>query len=501
MAAPTVRSVTVEDNVAEGAGLTLTVNIPVDTEEDDVCYLFIMSNSVSDKVFSESSTTWTKLKDVYISGSTNDVNLGLFRKVMGAVPDASVTVTTTGSQGLLAFLVVVEGADPEVPEDVAIIEASGAGASDPDCSSITPQTNETLIIAFAAATDLDPITNAPAGYSGLVDAQAFTDMNLMISFKELAVAAAEDPAPYADITSSAVQSWYALTVAVRPAPVVAPNVPGFSLLGVMRGAPLITPPAPSFLLLDEFRYGDLSHLGFIDLYTLYESNMIAPGDDQLDPPDAAFLNDLFAELADELGADRPICLDYEAWDIVTNPSSPTGISTTVVGYYETLITACKNHFNDVGLYGEIPERHTLYLIPPAGDPQIAIRRNNWFSRAAMMQPMWDLVDTLYPSFYYINPVHNNLTKFETWMDDNKAMCDQFAPGKPAYPFLWPKIHPSMDPDMPFVSGPYWRASLEKQRSVGFQGFTGWAHSADPPPDTLNPVPAFWNEMIAFAATV
>lgn len=273
----------------------------------------------------------------------------------------------------------------------------------------------------------------------------------------------------------------------------------FMLLGVGRG---IFSLALAFLMFDEGRIGDISMYGFLDLEVIYENAMVAPGDANTDPPDAAFLNTFFANYAADNPSINSIVLDYEAWNLITDNNSPTGVSSTAVGYYVTLLNAAKAHFTNVGLYGEVPERYTLYLNFPPGHPTFVSRRANWFARAILLQNIWDLVDTIWPSFYYINPVYVNEDDRDMWYEDSFEMIGlRASASKPSYPFMWPRIHNSVDPAMPYISGPYWRSSLEKLRAVGYEGFALWLFSSDVDPRTLTPVPAWWLETVDFSTTV
>lgn len=504
---PSVRG-TASNGVATGIG-SITVTLPVGVAEGDLTLLFVMTNSGSNRVFTEVSSTWVKLADEFIAGAPNDVNCALFRKIQGAVPDTDVTVTVDSTNNAMAaVLVAIQDPNINNPEDVPIVIVSSAGASDPDPGPITTITNGALVVAFAASSEGDAISNPPVGYSSLVDRQQGSTVNVMAAVKEVAVAGVEDPGAFTDLAADAGDSWITITYAVRPpdvsipAPAVSRAV---SLLGVSGGAPLIAPPPPSFIMFDEFRYRDLSHLGFQDIFFQYQSGMVAPGDQATDPPDPAYLDDFFAQQAAANPGVNRIVLDYEAWDI-TIDASATGINTTVVGWYVTLINAAKAHFSDVGMYGELTERYTGWLTGGPISPMSATnaaRLADWKSRSDMMQPMWDVVDTIYPSFYYINPTHNDAAKRDFWYQQNLIECHRKAPGKKVYCVLGPKYHISTqtDPDNPWIPGQWWRDSLETVLAAGYDGFVGWDVAGQTDPYLLNPIPDWVPQMEAFAATV
>lgn len=474
-------------------GAPVSVTLPVGTAQGDVCYLFVMSNSTADRVFTEQSGTWTKLADLYISGTSDDCNVAVFRKVQGATPDTAVTVSMdAGSSGQAALLFVFDGVDGTNPEDAPLVSVTAAGAADPDPPSITTVSDNAVVLAAGFASDADVVTNAPAGYSGLVNLVHQTNISITGAIKAVTPAGAENPAAFADIAIGAGDSSIAISIALRPEPVTAPVISRMCLLGVGGGTSGIITPAQQFVGYDEFRYGDVSEFGFIDLLVIYQSAMVAPGDTSTSPPDPAFLDDLFAQYKSDNPLLDKIVLDYEAWG---NPATDA----TARGYFVTLLTACANHFSDPGLYGEIPERYTGMLT--GGPANYQSRKDSWFARSALCQDMWDIVTTIYPSFYFINPVNDDEAQRDLWFADNKELCNLRAPGKKIIPFLWPRIHQSVDPNMPDVPGPYWRSTLESLRNLNFDGFAGWAEAGDTDPRIRNPVPAFWPETTSFMATL
>lgn len=483
------------------AGAPVTVNMPPGTVQGDLCLLFVMSASTGDRILTENSGTWNKLLDQYVNGSTDDVNAAFFRKIQGVTPDTSVTVSLdTGSSQMAAVLVVWDGADLSSPEDVPIVVTTGTGAGDPDSDPITTITDGAVVVTFMASSENDAITNPPTGYGDLVDIQQGANISVAAATKTIATAGVEDPGAWADIAATAGDCWLTLTYAIRPESLSAVGVAGRMLLLGAGGRTIVDPgPTPeNFLLFDEFRIGDISQYGFVDIHVVYESAMVAPGDADTDPPDPVYLDGFFQDLRADLG-DIRLCLDYEQWMLISASGSATGVNLTALQYYITLVNAAKAHFTDVGLYGELSERYTGFL---TGSPADNITRlANWKSRAIQMQPLWDIVDTVYPSFYFINPVDDNEADRDLWYSENLSVIQLRAPGRLIIPFMWPRIHSSVNPNIPFAPGPYWRSSLESLRSLGYDGFAGWMQAGDTDPRILNPVPDWWTETVAFAATV
>jgi len=253
-------------------------------------------------------------------------------------------------------------------------------------------------------------------------------------------------------------------------------------------------PGETFLAFDEARAGDLSSYGFQDLLVIYESAMVKPNTAATAAPDADWLDTAFASIkAANPTVDR-VVLDYETWALVSSGV----VNQTVVGWYVTLVNAAKAHFSDVGLYGEVPERYYLYLNYPPGHATHISRKNGWFSRAAELQPIWDAVTTIYPSVYYLNPVHTDSADRDLWYTDIAAMCAQFAPGKKVFPFFWPRVHQSEDPTKPWINGDYWLASLNKAYEL-FDGYVLWLESEEPVLSTMDPEPLWWTRTKEFQA--
>jgi len=250
-----------------------------------------------------------------------------------------------------------------------------------------------------------------------------------------------------------------------------------------------------FKVWDEMRSGDKTAFGMADILVVYEADMVRPGDSNTAPPNAAFLNTFFSGLKTANPTIERVCLDYEAWTLITG-TGPTGVNATIVGYYVTLVNAAKAYFSNVGLYGEICERYTQYLNFPVGHATYIQRKADWQARQVLMQAMFDAVDTLYPSFYYINPTHNNADLRDAWYADSIAVCNTRAPGKPVIAFVWPRIHNSVDPLMPEVSGAYWRSTIDTFFTL-CNGIAIWRFSADDDPEARVPIPDWWTEQKDF----
>lgn len=199
------------------SGADLTLTLPVGIAEDDVVYVAAVTSGSVDATMAMTTSGYTKLCDLF-ANDTNDTNLGVFRKVMGASPDATAVVTGTGSGFITigAVFHVWRGADTATPEDVATTTATGLNSATPNPPAITTVTNDAVVLAIGGSVgELDAVSNAPSGYSNLIDTLVGTS-NVMMASKVTAAAGAQDPASYSDISGDSTDSWAAATVAIRP---------------------------------------------------------------------------------------------------------------------------------------------------------------------------------------------------------------------------------------------------------------------------------------------
>lgn len=204
-------------NLAASGVTAITVNLPTGVAENDVAYGIVMSSQLSDVTCSESSGTWAKLADLYANGSTNDTNFAVFRKVQGASPDASITMTARVTNGgILGICFALRGVDTTTPEDAVVATDTATGATSPNPPEVTSVTNGAWILALAGASDPDVVSNGPTGYT-FIESVEQTVRNAMAAYLEKATAGAEDPGAFTDVTSDADDSWCAATIAVRPA--------------------------------------------------------------------------------------------------------------------------------------------------------------------------------------------------------------------------------------------------------------------------------------------
>jgi hypothetical protein len=254
-------------------------------------------------------------------------------------------------------------------------------------------------------------------------------------------------------------------------------------------------PAP-FIYFDEARIGDLTSFGMPPILVLYRSQL-HPGGDQSLPPNPTFIRNSFASLFATFG-DVPVVLDLEGY---YQGGGSQAIPANRIAYFETFIDIAHEYWSDVGLYAGIPERYTLYLTQPTGGATYTQRYNDWVARCQSCQVLFDKVNTIYPSLYFLNPTHLNSTLRDIWYQDNYTICQQLAPGKPVYPFMWPLYQisvPEVNLRHTDIPGAYWRSALEKVYTI-YPGAALFLESGYQDPRTQNPVPGWWTENVDFCS--
>lgn len=204
-----------------GGSFDINVPMPTGTATDDVVYAAASEAShTANFDITTTSVGWTELAEDY-SNDTLDVNACLMRKVQGGTPDTTVRFRDAGggSYAWGGVAIALIGVDTTTPEDATTTTATGIDAEDPDPPSITTVTNGAWVLAFGFTSEGDNVSNAPSGYSNLVDnGVGFGNNNwTMAATKEVATAGAEDPGAFTDPTGDTGDSWVAFTVAARPA--------------------------------------------------------------------------------------------------------------------------------------------------------------------------------------------------------------------------------------------------------------------------------------------
>lgn len=200
---------------AENTSGDLTVTLPGGTIEDDVVYAGYGEAATSDLDMAMTTSGYTELADLYADDS-NDANLGVFRKVMGATPDSTAVFAEIGSAVVdEGVVVVLIGVDTTTPEDAATTTATGINSAVANPPSITTVTDGAWVIAVAESSSSSDHT-APSGYSNFIFENG-SAAQAALATKEITTAGAEDPGTMGGDSSPPIFAWAAATVAVRPA--------------------------------------------------------------------------------------------------------------------------------------------------------------------------------------------------------------------------------------------------------------------------------------------
>jgi hypothetical protein len=193
----------------------ITLSMPAGLSENDVVYVGYALSATAG-AGGTSSSGWTQLS----TNNDNTVRTQIFRKVIGASPDASIVLTgnTGGTRSSSAIAIAFSGVDTSTPEDgVALVKATGT-STNPDPGSATPNTDNAVAVIYAATAIIDTTgTGAPAGYSNFsqVSSNDNTDTTSYLAWKgSLTGGVAENPGAFTGVSSAA---WAAWTIIVKPA--------------------------------------------------------------------------------------------------------------------------------------------------------------------------------------------------------------------------------------------------------------------------------------------
>jgi len=163
--------------------------------------------------------------DLYQNDS-NDVNLQVSYKFMGASPDANVSIPASDStaNGVAYDIHVFRGVDPNNPLDVAAAVTGGINTGVANAAAITPSSSGAWIMAVgAAAVAAGAVFTNPTGMSTTTNhfrsatiTSTTVDANIGAALKIDWSSGAFDPAAFGGSTSTNTGSWAAVTLALRP---------------------------------------------------------------------------------------------------------------------------------------------------------------------------------------------------------------------------------------------------------------------------------------------
>jgi hypothetical protein len=153
------------------------------------------------------------------SDDTNDVDLKVCAKLMGATPDTSVTFSPSGdAAAAIAVMVQVwRGVDLTTPFDVAAVPATGANTGRPDPSPITPTTAGAIIDVVGGSCSAIGAVFTSSDLSNFITRTSPDTYDAMIGGGSFAWSSgAFNPAQFGGGTTSTNDAWAAVTMALRP---------------------------------------------------------------------------------------------------------------------------------------------------------------------------------------------------------------------------------------------------------------------------------------------
>lgn len=214
------------------------------SENDIVVVVQHVIRAVADVDTGPSTAGYTEIADLY-QNDTQRTHFSVAWKRMGATPDTSVSFNNSGgSSGAAvadtAIAYVVRGVDTTTALDVTSTTAGGANTGIANAPTITPSTSGAWVLACGAnISSASTALTGPSGYSDHVTV-AGQLWNASSVWAHPAIArkawtsGAEDPGAWSGHSDSKNFSWAAVTLVLRPAPVVttlAANGGSYSITG------------------------------------------------------------------------------------------------------------------------------------------------------------------------------------------------------------------------------------------------------------------------------
>ena len=203
--------------------------------EGDLVIVAVGGATYSDMSIGVLTGGYTEIADLYASDS-RDANLSVSWKIMGEVPDTVISIqgiTGGSTYYTLAIAEVWRGVDPLSPLDVTSTTASGIDSAIPDGAGITPVTLGAEVLVVGLGTSADTSITPPTGYSNAVSAVNPNGVysTLATASKTWSGSGEEDPAAWTNWSTSTGDSWAAVSIALKPDPVIVFNSGEFLISG------------------------------------------------------------------------------------------------------------------------------------------------------------------------------------------------------------------------------------------------------------------------------
>ena len=189
--------------------------------ENDVVYAVLSSSASGDQTMAMISSGYTNIIEDYASHATYMTNAAVFRKVMGATPDTTITSdgVATGSRSDAMSFIALRNVDTTTPEDgVTPLGAKASSDNVANPPSITPATDGAMVLATGCASLQESDTSGgPSGYSNFTEngGGGFTAYTLAaLATKIIDPAVAENPGTFGFTQYN--ESYVAFSIAIRP---------------------------------------------------------------------------------------------------------------------------------------------------------------------------------------------------------------------------------------------------------------------------------------------
>lgn len=219
---------------------------------DLVLVLYTASSTTDDNLSSKMLTAgYTQVSELYSNGTAYDANMAVFRKFMGASPDASLDIVgkNFATSGGIVQIAVYSGVDTTTPLDVTPTTVTGTGTGNTNPTAITPATAGNIIVALGNAAILSSrtYTTATTAYmSGfLQDNNVGTVASSLSGIGYIPgqpAGVSYNPATWLVSSDSPNYSWASVTIALRayvPPPITGTASGTLTISGASTGAAII----------------------------------------------------------------------------------------------------------------------------------------------------------------------------------------------------------------------------------------------------------------------
>lgn len=211
---PGTTSTTVVDltDIAGGSG--------GDPLENDIVIVAYVIASTTDLDVAVTTSGYTEITELY-SNDTRDTNLAVFWKRMGSTPDTDVTLgqTTNVNFGGAAAIQVYRGVDLTTALDVTSTTATGIDTDQANPASITPSTSGAWVVAIGGGASTTGAIFTSSDLSDFLTATSADNNDATIGMGHIGpwTSGAVDAAIFGGGENDVLDSWAAITLALRPA--------------------------------------------------------------------------------------------------------------------------------------------------------------------------------------------------------------------------------------------------------------------------------------------